>query len=84
MRGRLIGSIVLSLAVFFTLAAPTRHRAAVPPAAAPPEPITSLDARRSMVITDVALLQGFTFDRFLNQLIIRSGVANLTSSTRRT
>jgi hypothetical protein len=81
MRGRLIGSIVLSLAVFFTLAAPTRHRAAVPPAAAaPPEPIVSLDARRSMVVTDVALLQGFTFDRFLNQLITRSGVANLTSS----
>ena len=81
MRGRLIASILLSLAVFFTLAAPTRHHAAVPPVAAPPpDPITSLDARRSMVITDVALLQGFTFDRFLNQLIVRSGVANLTSS----
>src|SRR5438067_12713895 len=80
MRGRLIASMLLSLAVFFTLSAATRHRAAVPPVAAPPDPITSLDARRSMVITDVALLQGFTFDRFLNQLIVRSGVANVTSS----
>jgi hypothetical protein len=81
MRGRLSGSILLSFAVFFTLAAPTRHHATVPPvAAAPPETITSLDARRSMVVTDVALLQGFTFDRFLNQLIVRSGVHNLTSA----
>ena len=79
MRRHLIGSILLSLAVFFTLAAPTRHHAVNPPAAAPRETITSLDMRRSMVVTDVALLQGFTFDRFLNQLIARSGVHNLTS-----
>jgi hypothetical protein len=80
MHPRLIGSVTLSLAVFFTLAAPTRHRATNPPAAKAPEPITSLDARRSMVVTDVALLQGFTFQRFLDQLITRSGVHNLTSA----
>jgi hypothetical protein len=70
----------VSLAVFFTLAAPTRHRASNPPAAAPDPQITSLDARRSMVVTDVALLEGFTFQRFLDQLIARGGVHNLTSA----
>lgn len=80
---RHLASVVLSLAVFFTLAAPTRHRAALPPQEEPAvkqDPIVSLDARRSMVITDVALLQGFTFTRFLDQLIARSGVQNLTAA----
>ncbi|HEV7427161.1 MAG TPA: hypothetical protein VGQ46_12405 [Thermoanaerobaculia bacterium] len=80
MRGRFVTSILLSVAVFFTLAAATRRHAVVPPGAAPQEPITSLDMRRSMIVTDVALLQGFTFDRFLNQLIARSGVHNLSSA----
>lgn len=80
MHPRLIGSVTLSLAVFFTLAAPTRHHAVNPPVEKAPEPITSLDARRSMVVTDVALLEGFTFQRFLDQLITRSGVHNLTSA----
>jgi hypothetical protein len=38
MRGRFLGSTVFSLAVFFTLAAPTRHHAVAPPVAAPAEP----------------------------------------------
>jgi len=80
MRPRLLASTLLSLAVFFTLAAPTRHHAVNPPAEKKPEPITSLDARRSLVVTEVALLEGFTFQRFLDQLITRSGVHNLTSA----
>lgn len=70
----------LSLVVFFTLAASARHRAAAPPVNAPSEPITSLNARRSMVVTDIALLEGFTFQRFLDQIIARSGVHNVTSA----
>ena len=33
-----------------------------------------------MIITDLALLEGFTFQRVLDQLIARSGVPNLTSA----
>jgi hypothetical protein len=80
MPPRLIASVALSLAVFFTLAAPTRRHAADPPPPAPAQPITSLDARRSMVITDLALLEGFTFQRFLDQIVARSGVQGLTSA----
>lgn len=68
----------LSAAIFFTLVAATgtsRHRATSPPA-----PITQLDARRSLVVTDLVLLEGFTFQRVLDQLIARSGVPNLTSA----
>src|ERR1043166_1317470 len=70
---------LLSTAIVLTLVAATgasRHRAVLPP----PAPITQLDARRSMIITDVTLLQGFTFQRVLDQLIARSGVPNLTSA----
>jgi len=80
MRRRLIASVIFSLAAFVAFAATGRHHAVNPPAAAPPEPIVSLDARRSMVVTDVALLEGFTFQRFLDQIIARSGVHGLTSS----
>ena len=81
MRTRLVLSVALSMAVFFTLAAPTRHHVVVPPKEEPPQgPITSLDARRSMVVTDVALLEGFTFQRFLDTLIARSGVQGLTAT----
>ena len=81
MRTRLVLSVALSMAVFFTLAAPTRHHVVLPPKEDPPQgPITSLDARRSMVVTDVALLEGFTFQRFLDTLIARSGVQGLTAT----
>ena len=69
----------LSAAIFLTLVAATgtsRHRSVSPP----PGPITQLDPRRSMVITDLVLLEGFTFQRVLDQLIARSGVPNLTSA----
>ncbi|HEX7676706.1 MAG TPA: hypothetical protein VF713_01180 [Thermoanaerobaculia bacterium] len=78
MRPGPAASVALSISVFFTLAAPTRHRAVTPPPSR--EQITSLDARRSMVVTDVALLSGFTFQRFLDQLITRGGIQNLTSA----
>jgi len=68
---------ILSTAIVLTLVAATsRHRSVAPP----PPPITQLDARRSMVITDLALLEGFTFQRVLDQLIARSGVTNITSA----
>lgn len=79
MRPSPVASVAL-ISVFFTLAAPARHRAVTPPSSGPAEKITSLDARRSMVVTDVALLEGFTFQRFLDQLITRGGVQNLTSA----
>jgi hypothetical protein len=69
----------LSTAIVLTLVAATatsRRRAVLPP----PAQITQLDARRSMIITDVALLEGFTFQRVLDQLVTRSGVANITSA----
>ncbi|MEA2165319.1 MAG: hypothetical protein QOK37_3446 [Thermoanaerobaculia bacterium] len=74
--------VIVALSLMFSLAlaaSTTRHHAVNPPAAAPSEPITSLDARRSMIVTDLALLEGFTFQRVLDQLIARSGVTNLTS-----
>ncbi|HEX9460386.1 MAG TPA: hypothetical protein VGA84_14630, partial [Thermoanaerobaculia bacterium] len=80
MRPGPAASVALSISVLFTLAAPTRHRAVTPPPSGPAEQITSLDARRSMVVTDVALLEGFTFQRFLDQLITRGGIHNLTSA----
>ena len=69
----------LSTAIVLTLVAATgtSRRRAVPP---PPAQITQLDARRSMVITDLVLLEGFTFQRVLDQLIARSGVPNITSA----
>ena len=79
MRPRRMVIVALSLAVFLSLGASARHRAATPPVETPSEPITSLDARRSMIVTDLALLEGFTFQRFLDQLITRSSVPNLTS-----
>jgi hypothetical protein len=80
MRPRLILSVALSISVFLTLAAPTRRHAAAPPKEEQPPVPASIDARRSMVITDVALLQNFTFQRFLDSLIARSGVQGLTSA----
>jgi hypothetical protein len=71
--------VAFSTAVFLTLVAATapgrRH------SVLPPQPqVTALDARRSFVITDTALLQGFTFQRVLNQLVARGGVPNLTTA----
>src|SRR5947209_4614865 len=81
MHPRLILSSALSISVFFTLAAPTRHHAVAPPRPDEPPPVpASIDARRSMVITDVAILQNFTFQRFLDTLIARGGEQGLTAT----
>lgn len=73
-RMRILGfSTVVFLA--FVGAAPSRQRAVVPP-----RQIATLDLRRSFVITDAALLEGFTFQRVLDQLVARGGVSNLTSA----
>src|SRR6266487_6270254 len=45
-----------------------RHRATLPPPAPPP-----IDIRRSLVITDTAILDAFDFQRVLQTLIDRSG-----------
>src|SRR4051794_5108125 len=68
----------LSTAILLTLVAATgtSRRHAVPP---PSDKVTTIDARRSMIVTEVALLEGFTFERVLDQLVARSGV-NITSA----
>jgi hypothetical protein len=60
--------VALSAAIIlaFVGAAPPAHHRAVSPVQ--PPTITSLDARRSFVITDLAILSGFTFERVLDQL----------------
>jgi hypothetical protein len=68
----------LSIAIVLTLVGATttsRRRAASPPTV-----ITQVDPHRSMIVTDLALLEGFTFQRVLDQLIARSGVPNITSA----
>src|SRR4051794_31105295 len=43
-------------------------------------PSIGLDARRSFVVTDQVILQNFTFQRVLDQLVARSGVNGLTAA----
>src|SRR5437867_3169980 len=72
MTRRLLILIALSAAVFISLAAPSRRRSVTPP--------VSLDMRRSFIVTDKPLLEGFTFDRVLDALIARSGVRGLSAA----
>lgn len=58
--------VVLAAAVAFALVA-AKRRAVVPPV-----PL-ALNATRSFVITDKAILDGFGFDRFMTALVERSG-----------
>jgi hypothetical protein len=70
--------VAFATAVFLTLvaaSAPGRRHAVSPPA---PQ-VADLDPRRSFVVTDLDLLQGFTFQRVLDQLVARGGVPNLTA-----
>src|SRR5436305_10270299 len=72
MRRSLIGTLTLGLLIAtFLMAARTR-------AVKPPEP-KPLRATRSFEITDKAIVESFTLDRVLTQLIARSGVTGLTS-----
>src|SRR3954454_22386445 len=68
----------LSMAIVLTLVAATGTSRRRP--SSPRVEITQLDPRRSMIVTDVALLEGFTFERVLDQLVARSGVPNITSA----
>jgi len=61
---------LVALGCLFLLAA--RHRAITPPKT------TSIDVRRSLVITDPAILEGFDFQRVLQALIDRGGTTATT------
>ncbi|HYS53724.1 MAG TPA: hypothetical protein VER58_08205 [Thermoanaerobaculia bacterium] len=57
--------VLLLAASAILLAAASRKRAVEPPHA--------LDARRSLVVTDQAILDGFSFERVMNAIVARSG-----------
>jgi hypothetical protein len=58
--------VLLLFAVATLLLAGAARRRAV-------EPLHPLDARRSFVVTDQAILDGFSFDRVMNAIVARSG-----------
>lgn len=62
--------VLLALGCLFLLSA--RHRASAPPKPA------AIDIRRSLVITERAILDGFDFQRVLQALIDRSGATPIT------
>src|ERR1700738_16269 len=59
------GVLLLSAVATLLLAGAARRRAVEPP--------HPLDARRSFVVTDQAILDGFSFDRVMNAIVARSG-----------
>ena len=61
--------VVLFAAVAIVLLAGGARRRAAPPSAAD----LVLDARRSFVVTDLAILDGFSFERVMNAIVARSG-----------
>ena len=65
MKKLLLTSVVAATAL---ISIGARHRAA-----APVSPAVNIDIRRSMVITDPAILDGFDFERVLRALTDRSG-----------
>ncbi|HYS56412.1 MAG TPA: hypothetical protein VER58_21850 [Thermoanaerobaculia bacterium] len=66
--------LLLALVILVMLAAPARRRSVTPPVG------LNLDMRRSFIVTDKAILEGFSFDRVLQALIDRSGVRGLTTA----
>src|ERR1700682_3603715 len=48
--------------------------------AAPPPPLPPINFLRSFLVTEQTILQNFTFQRVLDQLVARSGVPGLTSA----
>lgn len=58
--------LLLSTVAILLLVGASRRRAVVTPA-------LSLDARRSFVVTDQAILDGFSFERVMNAVVGRSG-----------
>jgi hypothetical protein len=59
------GVLLLSAVALVVLAGGARRRAVEPP--------HPLDARRSFVVTDQAILDGFSFERVMNAVVARSG-----------
>lgn len=59
------GVLLLSAVAIVLLAGAARRRAIVPS--------LPLDARRSLVVTDQAILDGFSFERVMNAIVARSG-----------
>ncbi len=59
------GVMLLSAVALVILAGAARRRAVEPP--------HPLDARRSFVVTDQAILDGFSFERVMNTFVARSG-----------
>ena len=59
------GVLLLSAVAIVLLAGAARRRAV--------QPFLPLDARRSLVVTDQAILDGFSFERVMNAIVARSG-----------
>jgi hypothetical protein len=59
------GVLLLSAVAIVLLAGAARRRAVAP--------VLPLDARRSFVVTDQAILDGFSFERVMNAIVARSG-----------
>src|SRR5437867_6430714 len=59
------GVLLLSAVAIVLLTGAGRRRAVAPS--------LPLDARRSLVVTDQAILDGFSFDRVMNAIVARSG-----------
>jgi hypothetical protein len=70
-----VGLAALAAASFLLFAGVARRRASEPP-----PPVGPVSEQRSFIISDQLLLQNFTFQRVLDQLVARSGVPGLTSS----
>jgi len=61
------GVLLVSAVAIVLLAGGARRRAAAP------SPELALDARRSFAVTDLAILDGFSFERVMNAVVARSG-----------
>jgi hypothetical protein len=59
------GVLLLSAVATLLLLGAARRRAVEPP--------HPLDARRSLVVTDQSILEGFSFDRVMQAIVVRSG-----------
>ena len=69
---KILVAVALAIPVFVLLAGAKRR-------AVGERPPLAINAQRSMLISDQIILQSFTFQRVLDQLVSRSGVAGLTA-----
>jgi len=73
-RWKTVGLAAFAVTALILFAGATRRRASEPP-----PPLGPLIEQRSFIVSDQLLLQNFTFQRVLDQLVARSGVPGLTS-----